>query len=130
MLWVGLATLIMLITGTGDDTREFRKRVQLMEKAVEQLVVESSRKEAASAALRRTSQAFVDHRARLDVVGKCIAEADANYDATRKDYDACLETMEPLWDSAAHEFIAAERDFRAALSPTEFTSVLNQVVAR
>jgi hypothetical protein len=128
MLWVGLATLIMLITGTGDDTREFRKRVHHMEKAVDELVVDASRKQAVSAALKQTSQAFFDHRARLDLVGKCITEADANYEASREDYEECLKTLDPLWETAAHDFIAAEKDFRAALEPKEFNAVLNRVI--
>lgn len=129
MLWVGLATLIMLITGAGDDTREFRHRVKLMEHSLDEVLEEGERRQAAQQALAATSRAFSDHRQRLHQIGLCVDKADANYAATAEDYRACLTKLGSVWETAATEFVAAEKSFRDALLPGEFERV-QEVIAQ
>lgn len=123
MFWVGLATLIMLISGTGDDTREFRKRVKVMHGAIEELVPNDDRRAAAQQALDATGRAFLDHRARLDEMSQCIGKADASYHATTEVYSACLRQLDEVWKESTAQFLSAEENFRAALTPQELAGV-------
>ncbi len=127
MFWVGLATLIMLINGTGDDSREFRKRVQAMHEATEQFVPDLGRRTLADHALDETTAAFLKHRERLDKVSHCIAAADADYAATRAEYTACLDTLDEMWAVSFTDFMRAEQHFRAAVRPHELIQIHQKV---
>jgi hypothetical protein len=128
MLWVGIATLIMLISGTGDDTHTFRKRMAALEQATRSSVVDTKRQKAAQTALKDTSQAFFAHRKRLDRVGQCITQLDARYQVTRADYEACMKDLDNIWDDALSDFVAAEHNFRAAVAPEELTHIYSKVI--
>lgn len=123
MFWVGLATLIMLINGTGDDSREFRRRVRAMHEATEQLVPDASRRAAAERALNETQLAFFHHRERLEKVSACIADADADYVATSAQYSACLNQLDEVWATSLTDFLHAEQHFRAAVHAQELVRI-------
>jgi len=127
MFWVGLATLIMLINGTGDDSREFRKRVQAMHDATVQFIPDVERRDAAERALSETSAAFLKHRQRLDKVSLCIAKADEDYKATSAEYVACMDALDELWDVSTADFVRAEQHFRAAVRPEELVQIQKKV---
>lgn len=127
MFWVGLATLIMLISGTGDDTRAFRQRLDQMSKALTELVHEPSRKNAALETLKQTETALTEHRARLNDAGKCLESADRNYTANATDYDTCVAQLDAGWDVATEQLLRANKRFHSILTTTEWRAVHNKV---
>ncbi len=130
MIWVGLATLIMLLNGAGDDTREFRQRAEAMNEATKKIIADAERQKEAEKALHATMKAFIDHRNRLDLIAQCIASVDANYHATPADYEACIGSLETVWENATNEFVAAEEDFRAAVTPEELQAIRQEVMPK
>lgn len=130
MFWVGLATLIMMLNGSGDDTREFRRRAEAMHKATQKVIADTKRQKEAEQALKATMKAFVDHRKRLDLMAQCVIKADANYQATPADYEACIEDLESVWESATDEFVVAEQSFRAAVTAEELRAIKLEVGAK
>ncbi|HXS17573.1 MAG TPA: hypothetical protein VN764_10320 [Polyangiaceae bacterium] len=130
MFWVGLATLIMLISGTGDDSREFRKRMQAMHEATEHFIGDGERRARADRALQETSAAFLAHRTRLDKLSRCIGDADADYHATQAQYAACLDHLDEMWAASVNDFLRAEQHFRAAASQAELLQIHHKVLKR
>ena len=123
MFWIALSTLIMSMTGKGDDTYFIRHFFERAREAVEEQVHEPARRRAALATLDRTSSAFAKHRRRVGKISACIERADRSYAATRADYEKCLADVEPAWDSAGADLIASETSLRAALTPGELRAV-------
>ncbi len=123
MFWIALSALIMSLTGTGDDTYVIRKFIERAQDAVERHVDDASRRQAATATLEQTSQAFERHRHRVGKISACIERADRTYDVSAADYERCLVDVAPAWDAAAEELIALERSLRDSLTPNELSAV-------
>lgn len=123
MFWIALSLLIMSLTGEGDDTYAFRKMLERARDAVEEKVPDPTRRKAAVQAIDRASNAFTEHRQRLDVISKCIERADRKYVVTEAEYERCLTDLGPSWDAAGEHLIELERTFRAPLTKQELAAI-------
>ena len=127
MFWIALSTLIMSMTGKGDDSYLIRTFLERARDAVEEQVQDQARRRAALATLDRTSAVFARHRKRVGKISACVERADRSYRATRADYEKCLVDVEPAWDAAAEDLIALEKSFRSSLTPAELRAVRRAV---
>lgn len=127
MFWVGLATLIMLISGTGDDTRAFRKRVKEMEKVITELITEPARRDTALKTLTETQVALSAHRTRLAEMGTCLEAADRNYAATEADYNSCVDQLDAGWDVATDQLLTANKRFHSLLDAAEWQTIQDRL---
>jgi len=123
MFWIGLATLIMLVSGSGDDTLAFRKRAEAMREMIVEMVSESGRARDAVGAVNEAEKAFGAHRNRLEKVGLCIEKADRKYAATEADYLACGKNSEREWKTTTDDLVRAELTLREALKPDEWNKL-------
>jgi len=123
MFWVALSTLIMSLTGEGDDTYAIRAFFERSRDAVEAQVKDAARKRAALDTLARTERAFERHRERASKISACIERADRRYAAVAADYERCLTDVEPAWSAAGEELIVLDRDLERAVTPAEFEAV-------
>ena len=123
MFWVALSTLIMSLTGEGDDTYAIREFFERSRDAVEAQVKDAARQRAALDTLDRTVRAFQRHRARVNKISECIAAADRRYAAVAADYERCLADVEPAWTAAGEELITLDRDLERELTPAELKAV-------
>src|SRR6188768_1168248 len=98
MLWVALATAIMLLSGElsreADDGATLALLLAAMRKSTIQDVVDEPRRAAALRALASFELGLAAYRRQLATFKACIATADGKYAATRADYDACSAPLE------------------------------------
>ena len=130
MFWVALSTLIMSLTGEGDDTYAIRAFFERSRDAVEAQVKDAARQRAALATLDRTARAFERHRERVSKISQCIERADRRYAAVAADYERCLTDVEPAWSAAGEELIVLDRDLARSLTPAELQAVRRRTERR
>jgi|SRR4051794_7781348 hypothetical protein len=124
MLWAALATLIMNLTGFGDDTAFMKEFVKHVHEAVTSTVHDEQRRSAASTAIDDLERAFAKHRDRLAATAStCIQKADSTYAATFADYMRCDQGTDAIWSETIDSMIAAEQKLRATLSDTEWSAM-------
>lgn len=119
MFWVALSTLLMVMTGQGDDTFVFREFLESLHDGIENHVTDPARKERALALVADTADKFRKHRERVNEIGECIERNDRSYKVSEADYVRCLEGAEELWDRAAEALITAERGLDQNITETE-----------
>jgi len=127
MFWVAVASLIMLISGTGDDTRAFRERAEAFKEAISLYVQDGPREARAIAAVERSECSFRRHREKLAQKQACLAKVDAAYAATRQDYLACLAGTQNIWLESSDALIKSQRDLQASITPEEWALVQARV---
>ena len=119
MFWVALSTLLMVMTGQGDDTYVFREFLENLRDGIEQHVTDPARRQRALDIVDDTAEAFRTHRERVNVIGTCVERADRTYKVTAADYERCLEGADELWDNAAEKLIEAERGLDQNITEAE-----------
>lgn len=130
MFWVALASLILVLTGGGDDTKAFREQMARNRAALQAVVGDSARIGLATTAIDDAERAFGDHRARLDEMGRCIERLDRTYRVTAAEYDGCTAGADASWDRLTDEVVAAELRMRQALSDAEWAAVQDSLRAQ
>jgi hypothetical protein len=123
MFWAALATLIMAMTGAGDDTFVFREFLEKMQEGVQTEVSDPARQQKALAAIDQTLEGFRQHRERVNKVSACIEKADRSYVVKVSDYEKCLVNMAASWDQAAETLIEKNRLFTAAVTDAELRQI-------
>lgn len=123
MFWVGLSMMIMSMTGKGDDTAMFRRYVESLREAIEQVLMAPERKKRALASTEELTKGFWKMRVDYDKVGKCLEKADRNYFATRADYEACLTPVDSIWDAATDTLVDSQNQLTAAMTDQEKAAV-------
>jgi hypothetical protein len=97
MFWVALASLIMMLSGDGDDVRDVERFLSALDRAVTQVIAEPARRDDVRRAVRTYTLLFEGHRARLNELAKCIEKADRDYAASAAAYAACQEPFDAHW---------------------------------
>jgi hypothetical protein len=123
MFWIALSTLIMSLTGEGDDTYAIREFFERARDAVDSEVHDAAHKRAALRTLDRATHAFELHRRRVTKISQCIERADRRYTAVAADYERCLADVDPAWSAAGEELIELGHDLGSALTPAELDAV-------
>lgn len=123
MFWLGVATLLMMISGSGDDTRAFRMRATAMKQALAELVPDPVRSRAAIQTVETIEAEFRRHRERLHVAQVCLEKADRNYRATPKTYARCTDGLDAEWKRTTATFLAAEKRLRSTVTPDEWLRI-------
>ena len=119
MFWVALSTLLMVMTGQGDDTFVFREFLENLRDGIEQHVTDPGRRARALGVVDDTSQKFRTHREKVNEIGVCLERADRRYQVTAADYEQCLKGADQLWDRAAEALIVAERSLDQNITDSE-----------
>ena len=123
MLWVALGTLLMVLTGSGDDTKAIRERADLVRKSVKQIASDQARATRAVQSVDDFEKVFGEHRDRLEEIGKCVEEADRRYEVSEADYNGCLAELDKGWDLTIEGTLQAQRNLRDALTDSEWQSL-------
>lgn len=119
MFWVALSTLLMAMTGQGDDTFVFREFLDNLRDGVERHVSDPARRARALDVVDDTSKKFRTHRERVNDVSVCFERADRRYQVTAADYEQCLQGADQLWDHAAEALVVAERALNQNITESE-----------
>ena len=98
MLWVALATAIMLLSGEltreADDGTTLARLLEVLRKSTIQDVTDAQRRAAALRALDSFDLGLAAYRRQIATFKACIAAADGKYNSTKADYDACQAPVE------------------------------------
>jgi len=133
MLWVALATAIMLLSGElsreADDGAILAVLIEALRKATIQEVSDTPRRAAALRALSGFEAGLTAYRRQLVAFKACIAAADSKYAATRADYDACSEPLVSQRASLRTSLASARSEYEAAVIETERARVAQAVLA-
>ena len=119
MFWVALSTLLMVMTGQGDDTFVFREFLENMRDGIEQHVTDPARRARAIGVVDDTSAKFRAHREKVNAIGICVEGLDRRYQVTAAEYEKCLAGTGELWDRAAEALIVAERGLDQNITDNE-----------
>lgn len=123
MFWVALSTLLMVMTGQGDDTYVFRQFLDNLRDSVEEHVTDPARRARALGVVDDTAQKFRTHREKVNAIGVCFEGADRRYQVTAADYEQCLKGADQLWDRAAESLIVAERQLDQNITESERSAI-------
>jgi len=119
MFWVALSTLLMVMTGQGDDTFVFREFLENLRDNIETHVTDPGRRARALAIVDDTAAGFKSHRERVNKIGECVEQNDRTYKVSVADYERCLQGADELWDKAAEKLIAAEHGLDQNITEAE-----------
>ena len=119
MFWVALSTLLMVMTGQGDDTFVFREFLENLRDNIEKHVTDPGRRARAIAIVDDTAAGFKSHRERVNKIGECVERNDRTYKVSAADYERCLAGADELWDKAAEKLIAAEHGLDQNITEAE-----------
>lgn len=123
MFWLGVATLLMMVSGSGDDTRAFRERARALKEALAQLVSDPVRSQTAIRTVEAIEAEFRRHRDRLHVAQTCLEKADRDFRATPETYARCTVGLDQESARTTTTFIAAEKRLRAAVTADEWLRI-------
>lgn len=133
MLWVALATAIMLLSGElsreADDGAILAVLIAALRKATVQEVPDEPRRAAALRALGTFEAGLTAYRRQLVSFKACIAAADSKYGATQADYDACSGPLEKERESLRTSLVTAQSEYETAVTEAERTRVARSVLA-
>jgi hypothetical protein len=133
MLWVALATAIMLLSGElsreGDDGAILAVLIEALRKATIQQVPDAPRRAAALRALATFETGLTAYRQQLVTFKACISAADSKYGATQADYDACSGPLISERASLRTSLVTAQSEYEAAVTDAERTRVAQSVLA-
>ncbi|MEI9951977.1 MAG: hypothetical protein WDO74_24080 [Pseudomonadota bacterium] len=133
MLWVALATAIMLLSGElgreADDGAILALLLEAFRKSTIQNVADEPRRAAALRALASFELGLAAYRRQIATFKACVSAADRKYEATPADYDACLGPLESERASLRESLVAAQGAYEAAVTETERARVARTVMA-
>jgi hypothetical protein len=130
MLWVALATAIMMLTGEFYDARAIAKLFLALREVIVETVAAEPQRARALRAVGRFEQAFEQHRKDLEAFTACVERADLDYRATRDAYAACENRAQAQRQALRRTLDDVEREYAAALAPEEHARVLSALTAR
>jgi len=122
MFWAALASLIMALTGEGDDTAPYRAYLQGLREAIAHEVAPERRK-AALASVDAWYVTFRKHREGLQPAAKCVDEMDRRYDAKPEDYYRCFEGQDAVWQASVERLLSDRRHLSALLTEAEMQAI-------
>ena len=133
MLWVALATAIMLLSGElsreADDGATLSLLLAALRKSTIQDVADAPRRAAALRALASFELGLAAYRRQLATFKACIGAADKRYGATRADYDACSAPLESERTSLRASLATAQSEYEAAVTQAERARVASSVLS-
>jgi len=133
MLWVALATAIMLLSGElsreADDGATLALLLAALRKSTIQDVADAPRRAAALRAIASFESGLEAYRRQLATFKACITAADQKYGATRADYDACRGPLETERASLRQSLVSAQSSYEAAVTESERAHVAAAVMA-
>jgi hypothetical protein len=133
MLWVALATAIMLLSGElsreADDGTTLARLLEALRKSTIQDVTDAQRRAAALRALEGFELGLAAYRQQIATFKACIAAADRKYNATKADYDACQAPVEAERANLRQSLVAAQSAYEASVTEAERAHVAQTVLA-
>jgi len=133
MLWVALATAIMLLSGElsreADDGALLAVLIAALRNATIHEVPDTARRAVALRALTTFEAGLTAYRRQLVTFRACIAAADSKYGAIQADYDACSGPLVSERASLRASLVTAQSEYETAVTETERTRVAQAVLA-
>jgi len=133
MLWVALATAIMILSGElgreADEGAILAKFLLALRKATTQDVADAPRREAALRAISGFEAGLDEYRRQLAEFKACVSAADRKYGATDADYSACYGPLEAERVHLRESLVAARTAYEAAVTEPERVRIANEVLA-
>jgi hypothetical protein len=123
MFWAGIATLVMAMTGKGDDTAPFRRWIESIREGIVLEVKDMERQGKALLVIGETEEAFRNGRVAGSKVSACLEHLDRKYDATAAEYEKCLETAPAVWERTGDALITARAKLMQHVTQEEAAAV-------
>jgi len=123
MFWAGIATLVMAMTGKGDDTAPFRNWMASIREGIVMEVKDMERQGKALLVVAETEEAFRTGRVAGSKMSACLEHLDRKYDATAAEYEKCLEPAPTLWERAGEGLVHARAKLMQHVTPEEAAAV-------
>ncbi|MGF1466726.1 MAG: hypothetical protein ACFCGT_11390 [Sandaracinaceae bacterium] len=127
MMWVGIATAIMLGSGSGDDFGDLQRTLDALRDAVREVVDDPDQRAEALHAIVDLDEVVELVLDSAVEIADCIERADRSYDADREVYDRCGRQYDEAIVRIGHRYRAAERRYEAAVSD-EDERAINELV--
>lgn len=127
MLWVALGTLLMILTGSGDDTKAMRARADLLRKSVQKVAADQARATRAVQSVDDFERAFGAHRERLKEIGSCVERMDRQYAVSQADYMGCVAELDAGWELTINHAIDAQQLLRQSLTDEEWQELRAEI---
>ena len=128
MFWVLVASGIMLLTGDGGDAHLEMKMLKAMDGAIQEVVLDDERREAALKNVDGFRQLLMEHRKLLGEVGDCVEKLDRSYNPTKEAYLACSAGIDGLWAKTEERFLGLDREQKSLLTPQEMELVSKKIL--
>jgi hypothetical protein len=129
MFWVALATLIMMLSGDGDDTTAVAGFLKAVRESAMVRVEDPTRRAQVVSAVDDYQKLFVLHRQKQNELAGCIEQADRNYRATEQSYAACEGAFAAHWTSLRAKLTATRERLEANLLPAEADAMGRDLVS-
>ncbi len=123
MLWAALATLIMSLSGFGDDARAIELFLSQLKVAVNEHVAAKGHRERALAAIDAMHNSFQRHREELRQVDECLARVDARYAVSVRSYEVCTADRGRADERVVQEFQRAGHVLEENISKQEWSEL-------
>lgn len=128
MMWVAIATAIMIGSGAGDDYRAFEVVFEAFEAAVTEVVDEPGCRAEALAGLEQLKSAVQLAKRASTEIAECLARVDRDHAADADDYRVCQTLSEREMARIGAAYVGARARFEAAV-PREDWPALDGAVA-
>jgi hypothetical protein len=123
MFWAGIATLVMAMTGKGDDTAPFRHWIESIREGIVLYVHDMERQGKALLVVGETEEEFRRIRVDGSKVSACLEHLDRKYDATAAEYEKCLAPSPALWDRTGEGLVVARAKLMQHVTQDEAAAV-------
>lgn len=130
MMWVAIATAIMLGSGAGDDYRAFELVFDAFEAAVDEVIDEPGARAEALAALEQLRSAVLLTKRASTEIAECLAEVDRDHAADADDYRVCQTQSERQLARIGAVYVGARARFEAAVPREEWPALDGAIAAR
>lgn len=129
MFWVALASLIMMLSGDGDDRIVVARFLDALAKSAQVHVKDPARLAEVLDAVHRYERTFEEHRDRQNELAGCLEKADRKYQATAADYDACKAAIETHWINVRAQLDDNRARLERNLTPAEVDAIGRDLLA-
>lgn len=123
MFWVALATLIMMLSGDGDDTTAITSFLDALHKSASAQIRDPDRRASTLTAIDSYQALFREHRAKQNELAKCAEKADRNYHATLSTYEDCMAAVAAHWRNLRFRLDAIRVQLEKNVRPEEVAAM-------
>jgi hypothetical protein len=127
MIWVGLAMLVMLASGDGNNVRAFMAWQEKLVSHVDEIVDDPIRREAAAAVLDDALEELLRMRRIQSEFGDCVEALDRTYEVSAADYEVCFEDRYGYWAFLIDTHERLKAGFRSHFTDPEWAELERRI---